>query len=122
MNQPEERKDPEPRANLSASLAAKKVNGKQSLYAAMIANGYFLPGMGTSICTMTFMAAIRAGKLFCPKLKDVTFLPCAYPPSADYLRNTIIDMIDNPTSVYDNEDLRQAYQALAVALRKSNGD
>ena len=77
-------------ARIAARDAATKVHGKTTFQKAMVANGWFMPSDTSQLCTTTFMSEMRSGECYGFKLKDVTFMQCAYPPTNETLRNSII--------------------------------
>ena len=66
-----------------ASAADSLIRNKTHFYKALVAGGWLLPKISTSIVTMEFLHEVRQEKIFCPKLVDVRFKPCANPPTIE---------------------------------------
>ena len=54
------------RINLSGT-----VRNKKELYKACQRNEFVMPSMKCSLCTIDFMFEVKAGKIYCPKIKDL---------------------------------------------------
>jgi hypothetical protein len=58
---------------------------------------------------------------YCPMMKDVKFLPCLHPPTADQMVEIIATMIDGNDS-YESERQADQFKRLAVHIRRSRPD
>ena len=65
------------------------IRNKTHFYKALVAGGWLLPKISTSICTMEFLHEVRAEKIFCPRLADVRFKSCPNPPTIEQLSEMI---------------------------------
>ena len=52
--------------NLSAS-----VRNKKELYKACLRNGFIMPSMKSSLCTIDFMFEVKAETMYCPTISDL---------------------------------------------------
>ena len=58
---------------------------------------------------------------FCPMIKDVKLLPCINPPTANYLLEIIVNMIEQ-NDTYVSEEQANSYKRLATQMRRSTPD
>ena len=73
------------RINLSGT-----VRNKKELYKACQRNEFVMPSMKCSLCTIDFMFEVKAGKIYCPKIKDLKGRKaCPDPPDIKTLINFI---------------------------------
>ena len=61
--------------------AQQVVSTKKEYHAACIRNGLRMPDVNSKICTQEFMAEVRNGLVYVPKLKEVVLSPCPKPPT-----------------------------------------
>ena len=64
------------------------------------------------------MQEIRESVCFCPKLKDITFLPCLHPPTTPELVDYITNMLENDGK-YEDEAQARKFKRLAVHIRRN---
>ncbi len=57
--------------------------------------------MKNQFVSMKMLKDIYSGKCHCPKLADITLLPCVYPPSAEFLRDEIATIIESNNAYPD---------------------
>ena len=61
---------------------------------------------------------IYTGKCHCPKIGEIKQLPCVYPPSAEFLRDEVANIIENKGE-YVNELQAQQWKRLTKYMRKN---
>jgi len=71
---------------LSMQQAALLVNNRFDYHNACVKNGYMMPHVKSSLCTLEFMKEVRTGVTWVPKLVDIKLAPCPYPPSVEDIR------------------------------------
>ena len=76
-SQPEEVKND----GLRIGDVQKMILNKPHFYQAVVANGWYLPGLHTTICTQTFLTEVRSGACYVPRIEDTRFRPCLFPPT-----------------------------------------
>ncbi len=64
---------------------SRYITSMRDFYDAIVANGYYLPKIKSTMITEEFMRDILGGRTFCPHYKDVKLLPCLRPPPVDLL-------------------------------------
>ena len=69
----EEQIQAEEQRYVPASTVDTMVRTKSSYYKALVAQGWLLPKISSSIVTMEFLHEVRQKKIYCPKLADVKF-------------------------------------------------
>ena len=79
---------------LTVSEVEGCVKNKEQFHRALILNGYYMPLLTSPICTMVFMHEVRNKTCYVPLLKDTRFLPCAYPPKCEELREKLVEIIE----------------------------
>ena len=72
----------------------KYIKNKRDLYEACERNGYYLPGLKTSMVTEDYMRHVMTGKAFCPKKVDIRMLPCPRPPCKEKLMGMFRELIE----------------------------
>ena len=102
---------------ISKDDIAKVVKGQDSMYKACIANGYFMAPRNSPINTSKFMIELYNGTVILPKSNDVRNFNVLHPPTRDDLIEMIANMIENHGN-YDTEEVCQAWNRLAMYLRK----
>ena len=70
------------------------IKNKGLFYKALVAKGYFLPSEKSPIITIEFLRGVREGDIFCPKLGEMRFLPCNYPPANSIINGAVVIMIE----------------------------
>ena len=65
---------------VSREQVARLVNDKETMYQAMIRNGYVLPSYKQAICTLDFMLRVRAGEVWVPRGNECRAIKVATPP------------------------------------------
>ena len=73
----------ERRKELTLLEAQLLIPDKKSMYKAMLRNQYCMPNYNSSLCCLKWMKRVRAGKYWCPKVKDMHPVNCADPPKKD---------------------------------------
>ena len=97
----------------------RHVKNKDQLYKAFVSNGYFLPtNRKNQFVSVKMLKDIYIGKCYCPKLPDITILPCCNPPTAEFLRDEVANIIDNNDAYPDQEQEKQ-WKRLGKYMRKN---
>ena len=73
----------------------KFIKNREHLYNALQANMYFLPPLKNQFTTHKFLKEVFQETCYCPRVKDVTFLPCMHPPTAADLAEVIAGTIES---------------------------
>ena len=77
---------------LSREQVAAVIRDRDSYYDGMLRNGWKLPARKQSIVTMDFMARVRSGEIFCPRVEHIKQPPvCLTPPPKNTLIQKLID-------------------------------
>ena len=66
------------------------VNNREDYHHACVKNGYRMPHVKSSLCTLQFMKEVRFGETWVPKLTDVKLAPCPNPPSVEDIRVELV--------------------------------
>ena len=103
--------------SLNRNEVSKLIKNTGHLHKALLANGYFLPPLKSAFVTQKFLLEVFDERCYCPHLKDVTFMPCVNPPTAEYLLDTIVTMIEQNGSY--NEGQALAYNRLAHHMSRN---
>ena len=74
----EEEKDEEV---MHISKVSTLIKSKEHFHKACVANDFFMPDGKASICTMDFLKDVRAKNCWVPKLSEMSFRACVYPPT-----------------------------------------
>ena len=72
------------------------VANKDSLYNAMIRNGYYLPNKKSKLVTIEYMLQVRKGTIHCPKYEDIRLAPCPDLPSKEDIFKALFDLVEDP--------------------------
>ena len=70
---------------ISVEQAAALINTKKEMARAMRLNGYYIPSETSSILTIEYMHAVRAGKIWCPRFDMMNKRHCEFPPNMNEL-------------------------------------
>ena len=60
---------------------------------------------------------IYTDKCYCPKTTEIKHLPCIYPPTSEFLRDEVANIIEN-NGEYANEGQAKSWKKLAKYMRK----
>ena len=74
------------------------------MYAALLANGYFLPEKKR--CTAKFLEEVFEEKAFCPKIEKIQFKNVLHPPSNDQLVELLCNAIETEEDYPSEEAAR----------------
>ena len=58
---------------------------RRHMYQSMIRNSYYLPSFKSSLCSLDYMEKVRSGTVHCPRHAEIRLLPCAAPPTKEFL-------------------------------------
>jgi hypothetical protein len=94
------------------------VKNKKQLYKAFLSNGFFLPlNEKNQFISMKMLKDIYTGKCHCPKLSEIKFQPCCYPPSQEFLRDEVCTIIENGD--FPDEEQTKQWKRLVKYMRKN---
>ena len=80
---------------ISREEASRLVCDKETMYSALIRNGYVLPHPKQSICSLKFMQLVRSGEVWVPRKEQCNgFFKIATPPPRDKLAYYIDLVVD----------------------------
>jgi len=74
-----------------------------------------MPEYKTSLVTRSFMTAVRAGEVYCPKKESIKLAYCPDPPTQDTVRNELIRILRGGVQEMNNEAAKP-YLSLATML------
>ena len=83
---------------ISLKEAVSKIPNKKALYDALIMRGYLLPDYETTMVTTDFLAAVKAGKCYCPHKDEKVYQPCAHPPLMQTIKDEILKLTPEKTA------------------------
>ena len=106
---------------ISVAQAESLVRGKSNYYKALVALGFFLPSLKSTICTLEWLKEVRRGSCYCPRVEELKFRPCLNPPSVEELRKIIVDWI-KANENFDSEEERNAFDRLAEHIERHSPD
>ena len=101
--------------------AALLVNNRGDYHNACVKNGFRMPHVKSSLCSLEFMKEIRAGVTWVPKLTDVKLAPCPNPPSLEEIRAELVRLIEPNLDTLDNA-LKGPFRNLMLHLKNRAGD
>ena len=101
--------------------AALLVNNRGDYHNACVKNGFRMPHVKSSLCSLEFMKEIRAGVTWVPKLTDVKLAPCPNPPSLEEIRAELVRLIEPNLDTLDNA-LKGPVRSLMLHLKNRAGD
>ena len=70
------------------------VSKKSHLHEACERNNYYMPKLGSSICTIDFMMAVRNRECFCPQYTCMQQRPCPKPPARKVVKQALLHSLD----------------------------
>ena len=80
---------------ISREDASRLVCDKETMYSALIRNGYVLPHPKQSICSLKFMQSVRKGEVWVPRKDQCNgFVKVATPPPRDKLAGFVDIAVD----------------------------
>ena len=97
------------------------VNNREDYHNACVKNGFRMPHVKSSLCTLKFMKEVRTGETWVPKLTDVKLAPCPNPPSLEEIRAELVRLIEPNLSTLDNS-LKGPVHSLMTHLKFRAGD
>ena len=105
---------------ISKIQLAESVRKKKELYKACLRNGYVMPSMKSTICTIDFMFEVKATKIYCPTVAQVRGRrACPDPPDVESLKQFIVVAVAQADYAGRLANIeRMAFDTLRERLRK----
>ena len=90
MVEPIQQQQERPPEKLPVEIVALSVAMKKNYYDACLRNGFFMPHINCSLCTMDYMQKIKDKVYWTPKVEVLKFRNCPRPPTKEVILNYLL--------------------------------